>query len=88
MGGNLVGGSGGGRAPRRGPADRVHSWSQQGRSHGRDRRSQGRPDGNRRGLEQMQPGQVKSSHLYLYSAFNNTNCNKALHNIKIGKLCQ
>ncbi len=22
---------------------------------------------------------VKSSHLYLYSAFNNTNCNKALH---------
>ncbi len=32
--------------------------------------------------------QVKSSHLYLYSAFNNTNCNEALHNIKIGKLCQ
>ncbi len=32
--------------------------------------------------------QVKSSHLYLYSTFNNTNCNKALHNIKIGKLCQ
>ncbi len=31
------------------------------------------------------PSQVKSSHLYLYSAFNNTNCNKALHNIKIGK---
>ncbi len=31
---------------------------------------------------------VKSSHLYLYSAFNNTNCNKALHNNKIGKLCQ
>ncbi len=31
---------------------------------------------------------VKSSHLYLYSAFNNTNFNKALHNIKIGKLCQ
>ncbi len=31
---------------------------------------------------------VKSSHLYLYSAFNNTNCNKALHNIKIGKMCQ
>ncbi len=25
---------------------------------------------------------------HLYSAFNNTNCNKALHNIKIGKLCQ
>jgi len=25
---------------------------------------------------------VKSSQLYLYSAFNNTNCNKALHNIK------
>ncbi len=33
-------------------------------------------------------GQVKSSHLYLYSAFNNTNCNKALHNIKISKFCQ
>ncbi len=31
---------------------------------------------------------VKSSHLYLYSAFNYTNCNKALHSIKIGKLCQ
>ncbi len=30
----------------------------------------------------------EASHLYLYSAFNNTNCNKALHNIKIGKLCQ
>ncbi len=29
-----------------------------------------------------------SSHLYLYSAFNNTNCNKALHNIEIGKLYQ
>ncbi len=27
--------------------------------------------------------QVKSSHLYLYSAFN-----KALHNTKIGKFCQ
>ncbi len=33
----------------------------------------------------MLHSQVKSSHLYLYSAFNNTNCNKALHNIKIGK---
>ncbi len=32
--------------------------------------------------------QVKSSHLYLYSAFNHANCNKALYNIKIGKLCQ
>ncbi len=32
--------------------------------------------------------QVKSSHLYLYSAFNNTNCNKALHNLNLGKLCQ
>ncbi len=30
----------------------------------------------------------KSSHHYVYSAFNNTNCNKALHSIKIGKLCQ
>ncbi len=36
----------------------------------------------------MTRSQVKSSHLYLYSAFNNTNCNKALHNIKIGKFCQ
>ncbi len=39
-------------------------------------------------LEKSDPqanSQVKSSHLYLYSAFNNTNCNKALHNIKIGK---
>ncbi len=34
---------------------------------------------------EQDPSQVKSSHLYLYSAFNNTNCNKALHNIKIGK---
>ncbi len=30
----------------------------------------------------------QSNHLYLYSAFNNTNCNKALHNIKIGTFCQ
>ncbi len=36
----------------------------------------------------LKSSQVKSSHLYLYSAFNNTNCNKALHNIKIGKMCQ
>ncbi len=36
-------------------------------------------------VEHLQKSQVKSSHLYLYSAFNNTNCNKALHNIKIGK---
>ncbi len=34
----------------------------------------------------MTSGYIKSSHLYLYSAFNNTNCNKALHNIKI--VCQ
>ncbi len=27
-----------------------------------------------------------SSHLYLYSAFNNTNCNKALHIIKMGQI--
>ncbi len=38
--------------------------------------------------ERHRANQVKSSHLYLYSAFNNTNCIKALHNIKIGKLCQ
>ncbi len=36
-------------------------------------------------LQAHSTSQVKSSHLYLYSAFNNTNCNKALHNIKIGK---
>ncbi len=36
-------------------------------------------------LKTVNSCQVKSSHLYLYSAFNNTNCNKALHNIKIGK---
>ncbi len=29
--------------------------------------------------------QVKSNHLYLYSAFNNTDCVKATFNIKIGK---
>ncbi len=28
--------------------------------------------------------QVKSSHLYLYSAFNNTDCVKALNSIKLG----
>ncbi len=33
-------------------------------------------------LQQTTKSQVKSSHLYLYSAFNNTNCNKALLNIK------
>ncbi len=40
--------------------------------------------------ERHRANQVKSSQvtLYLYSAFNNTNCIKALHNIKIGKLCQ
>ncbi len=27
--------------------------------------------------------QVKSSHLYLYSAFNNTDCVKALNSIKL-----
>ncbi len=36
-------------------------------------------------ITDLDQSQVKSSHLYLYSAFNNTNCNKALHNIKIGK---
>ncbi len=36
-------------------------------------------------METKMDSQVKSSHLYLYSAFKNTNCNKALHNIKIGK---
>ncbi len=29
------------------------------------------------------PLQVKSSHLYLYSAFNNTDCVKALNSIKL-----
>ncbi len=51
--------------------------------HGRDGMGRGlrRPAGG----ELLDLSQVKSSHLYLYSAFNNTNCNKALHNIKIGK---
>ncbi len=30
--------------------------------------------------------QVKSSHLYLYSAFNNTNCDKATAQYKNGKI--
>ncbi len=44
--------------------------------------------GNPADLTSRGISQVKSSHLYLYSAFNNTNCYKALHSIKIGKLCQ
>ncbi len=31
-------------------------------------------------------GQVKSSHLYLYSAFNNTNCVKATAQYQNGKI--
>ncbi len=31
-------------------------------------------------------GQVKSSHLYLYSAFNNTNCDKATAQYQNGKI--
>ncbi len=30
--------------------------------------------------------QVKSSHLYLYSAFNNTNCDKATAQYQNGKI--
>ncbi len=37
------------------------------------------------GLEQHE-GQVKSSHLYLYSAFNNTNCDKATAQYQNGKI--
>ncbi len=31
----------------------------------------------------LDSSQVKSSHLYLYSAFNNTDCVKALNSIKL-----
>ncbi len=31
----------------------------------------------------LKSSQVKSSHLYLYSAFNNTDCVKALNSIKL-----
>ncbi len=34
-------------------------------------------------LEHCLTSQVKSSHLYLYSAFNNTDCVKALNSIKL-----
>ncbi len=33
--------------------------------------------------QRLSLGQVKSSHLYLYSAFNNTDCVKALNGIKL-----
>ncbi len=35
------------------------------------------------GKNMNQLSQVKSSHLYLYSAFNNTDCVKALNSIKL-----
>ncbi len=40
---------------------------------------------NKSGLEvtKVKSSQVKSSHLYLYSAFNNTDCVKALNSIKL-----
>ncbi len=34
----------------------------------------------------LQSSQVKSSHLYLYSAFNNTNCDKATAQYQNGKI--
>ncbi len=53
-----------------------------------DEESREQPSSVRQCSRLLLLSQVKSSHLYLYSAFNNTNCNKALHNIKIGKFCQ
>ncbi len=38
---------------------------------------------NKIALAQLTVCQVKSSHLYLYSAFNNTDCVKALNSIKL-----
>ncbi len=37
----------------------------------------------RRWRNRIATSQVKSSHLYLYSAFNNTDCVKALNSIKL-----
>ncbi len=68
-------------------ADRVRGVGGRARGRGRVRVGGGVQRGARGGVERG-ASQVKSSHLYLYSAFNNTNCNKALHNIKIGKMCQ
>ncbi len=34
-------------------------------------------------MNESNNSQVKSSHLYLYSAFNNTDCVKALNSIKL-----
>ncbi len=48
------------------------------------------PEPERQSYAQAVSG-VKSSQVkspLFISAFNNTNCNKALHNIKIGKFCQ
>ncbi len=40
-----------------------------------------------RSFRSGQSNQVNSSHLYLYRAFNNANCNKATAQYQIGKLC-
>ncbi len=37
-------------------------------------------------MKRLQVSQVKSSHLYLYSAFNNTNCDKATAQYQNGKI--
>ncbi len=38
------------------------------------------------GSQCSESSQVKSSHLYLYSAFNNTNCDKATAQYQNGKI--
>ncbi len=43
-------------------------------------------DDNITSLMAQDPSQVKSSHLYLYSAFNNTNCDKAIAQYQNGKI--
>ncbi len=40
----------------------------------------------KRGRKILTLSQVKSSHLYLYSAFNNTNCDKATAQYQNGKI--
>ncbi len=37
-------------------------------------------------VEEITKARVKSSHLYLYSAFNNTNCDKATAQYQNGKI--
>ncbi len=37
-------------------------------------------------VRRNEKSQVKSSHLYLYSAFNNTNCDKATAQYQNGKI--